>query len=49
MAKKIPAALSAYIPSIGSKGGKASGKSLTAEQRKARARKAAAARWKNAT
>jgi hypothetical protein len=41
MAKKDPAAVS-----LGRKGGKASAKKLTPEQRAEKARKAAQARWK---
>jgi hypothetical protein len=46
MAKKVPAAMRKYLAEIGRKGGKQAGKSLTAEQRSARARAGAAARWK---
>jgi hypothetical protein len=46
MAKKVTAAMQQYLAEIGKKGGKAAGKSLTAEQRAARARAGAVARWK---
>jgi general stress protein YciG len=46
MAKKVPAGFREYLAEIGRKGGKKAGKTLTAEQRSARARTAAAARWK---
>jgi hypothetical protein len=46
MAKKIPAAMRKYHAEMGRKGGKIAGKTLTAEQRSARAKAAAAARWK---
>lgn len=49
MARKVPSVVSAYMSKLGKKGGKVSGKArmkkLTAEQRKAVAKKAAAARW----
>jgi hypothetical protein len=46
MAKEIPAAFRKYLAEIGRKGGKKAGKTLSADQRSARAKKAAAARWK---
>jgi hypothetical protein len=46
MARKVTAAMRRYLAEIGKKGGKAAGKSLTAEQRTARAKAAAATRWK---
>ena len=46
MATKIPAAMRKYLAKLGRKGGKKAAESLTATQRSARARKAAAARWK---
>ncbi len=46
MAKRLPVEFRKYLAAIGRKGGKASGKGMTAEQRSARARKAATARWK---
>jgi general stress protein YciG len=46
MSKRIPKAISDYMRTIGRKGGKKSGQSLTAEDRSERARKAAQARWK---
>jgi hypothetical protein len=48
MGKKVPAAMRKYLAEIGKKGGKAAGKSLTSEQRSARAKAGAAARWKKA-
>jgi hypothetical protein len=46
MATKVPAAMRKYLAEIGRKGGKQAGKTLTAEQRSARAKAAATARWK---
>jgi hypothetical protein len=46
MAQEVSAAMRKYLAEIGKKGGKSAGKSLTAEQRSARARAGAAARWK---
>jgi hypothetical protein len=46
MAKKLPAAMRKYLATIGSKGGKKAAESLTAAQRSARAKTAAASRWK---
>jgi hypothetical protein len=47
----VPASISEYMAQIGSKGGKIGGKkrlkTMTAEQRKKAAQKAAKARWKN--
>jgi hypothetical protein len=47
MAKKeMPAAMRKYLAEIGSKGGKQSLKTMTAEERKERAKAATEARWK---
>ena len=46
MATKIPGALRRYLSELGRKGGKASAKNLTAEERSEKARQAAMARWK---
>jgi hypothetical protein len=46
MAKRIPPIVREYMRQLGAAGGKKSGKALTAEQRSARARKAATVRWK---
>ena len=46
MAKRLPKAMREYLAELGSKGGKKAAKSLTAAQRTARARKAAATRWR---
>jgi hypothetical protein len=46
MATKLPAAMRKYFSKLGSKGGKKAADSLTAAERSARARTAAAARWK---
>jgi hypothetical protein len=46
MAKRIPTAIRKYLADLGSKGGKKAAASLTPAQRTARARKAAATRWK---
>jgi hypothetical protein len=46
VAKRLPAAFREYLAKLGSKGGKKAADSLTAAQRSARAKKAAAARWK---
>ena len=45
MADKTKDVLSDYLRKLGSKGGKATAKKLTPEERKAAARKAAKARW----
>jgi hypothetical protein len=53
MKKKLPAEIKEYFQREGAKGGKKGGKSrmagMTAEQRSALAKKAAAARWKKKT
>jgi hypothetical protein len=46
MANRVPAELRKYLAKLGSKGGKKAAKSMTAAQRSARAKKAAATRWK---
>jgi hypothetical protein len=46
MAKRLPTAMRKYLAELGRKGGKKAAASLTAVQRTARARKAAATRWK---
>ena len=46
MAKRIPAELRKYLAKLGSKGGKKAAESMTSAQRSARAKKAAATRWR---
>jgi hypothetical protein len=48
MATKVPGALRRYLSELGSKGGKASAKNRTPEERSEKARQAAMARWKKA-
>ena len=43
---KLPAAMRKYLSKLGSKGGKKAAESMTAAERSARAKKAAATRWK---
>jgi hypothetical protein len=46
MAKRLPPEFRKYLAALGSKGGKRSAEAMTPAQRKQRARRAAAARWK---
>jgi hypothetical protein len=46
MATRIPTELREYLAKLGRKGGKKAAESMTAAQRSARAKKAAATRWK---